>query len=245
MDVFEARYASDALEVASRYQKAARRNWRNGWLPVALFGIAAIGSVPLYRVRLTCKGRAGSCAAGHQGPALNVFGGIYPADAFGRWLSLYWIASILGVYALMIVHYRRRASAIGVLGRTLPTVSTGLFVLSVVLIVASLWSEWLFVVGFYGTGPLIIVALSLFVLSRTERSVAMAIVSAGFAVVVMLSLAYNMDDALRRIGLGALFRESTVVIPNILVPALFLIASAIFLKASSTRQQRVDRSTND
>jgi len=82
MDVFEVRYASDALEVATQYQRAARRNWRNGWFPVALFGIAAVGSVPLYRVRLACKGRAGSCAAGHQDQALNVFGGIYPADAF-------------------------------------------------------------------------------------------------------------------------------------------------------------------
>lgn len=239
------RAASEALDATRHLQQQTRRVRRGGWLPVVLFGIVTIAALPLYRVRLSCGQNSQLCAGPRLGQPLNAFSGVYPLAAPGRWISVYWVVATLCVYGLTVIYYSRRSITTGVRGRTWPTVGTGALLLGVVLMLANWLSGWPVSIGDYGTEPLAIIAVSLLVLARTERSGWMAIFVLGYAVLIGFSLFYNDVNVFRMLGIAEPFRGSASLLPNLIVPGVYLLTGGAVLRLATRRRFLIDGPGND
>ena len=148
---------------------------------------------------------------------------------------MYWVLGTVGVYGVTMLYYRRRGLITGLRARTWPTVGTGAVLLAAVLMGAGWMSGWPVTVGNNGTEPLGIIAISLFVLARTERSVALAMFAGGFSVLVGISLFYNVVNAFERVGLAAPFRGTAALLPNLIVPGMYLVLGGLLFWNSTRR----------
>jgi len=86
------REASETWQETRRVRDEARLLRRGGWFPVLLFGLAALGSSPFYRVSL-CGPRSGNCpgrALQQPGVGTTI---INPIGGSGRGTSIYWVAA--------------------------------------------------------------------------------------------------------------------------------------------------------
>lgn len=229
------REASESLFASHVLLEHTRRARRGGWFPILLFGIVTLAALPLYQIQTTC-GQGGFVCVGtpHVG-ALNAFSSAYSLQSQGRWISVYWVLAVLSVYGLTVLYHRRRGFITGLRGRTWPTVGTGAILLAAILMAAGWMSGWPVTIGNNGTEPLAIVAISLFVLARTERSVPLAMFAIGFFVLVCISLFYNVVNVFERVGLAAPFRGSAALLPNLIVPGIYLVLGGLLFWNSTRR----------
>ena len=153
--------------------------------------------------------------------------------------------SVLSVYGLTVYYYRRRGFITGIRSRTWPTVGTGALVLVIVLMAASWLSGWPITIGANGTEPLAIIAVSLFVLARTEQSLPMTIFASGFAALVCISPFYTDVNAFERVHLAGPFKGSAVLLPNLIVPGMYLVLGGLLFCTSARRMALVEGDVRD
>jgi hypothetical protein len=115
-------------------------------------------------------------------------------------------------------------------------VDTGAVLLAFVLMLGNWFHGWPFVLGHFGTEPLLIVGLSLLVLARTERSETLAMIALVYVGIVVASLFYNYVNLFGRSGLNAPFHGEAALIPNVLIPGVYLIVASLMLRRSTRRR---------
>jgi hypothetical protein len=204
-------------------------------VPGPLFGIAEMGSSPLYKTAL-CGPRQIACGA--PLPLSAVVGSTFvnPVGGDGRWISLYWVVASACVFGITVAYNRYRGRVTGIRGKTRPMVETGAVLLAFVLMIGNWIHGWPLAVGHFGTEPLLIVGLSLLVLARTERSQTLAMVALVYVGIVVASLSYNYVNLFGRPGLNTPFHGEAAYLPNVLIPGAYLIVASLLLRRSTRRR---------
>jgi hypothetical protein len=158
-----------------------------------------------------------------------------------RYLGYYWLAALLAGLLLTLLWYRRNARRVGLQTPARGYVTT-IAVLTVLALVIPLlsqvrspqWLSWLRYLHVLwpgdlvlrGTFPLVIIAIGLWVLARAERSRALAVIAAVYTATALLSSLYNTENILFRLGWTPSGNDwSLTTLPNVLLPALVLLAT--------------------
>jgi hypothetical protein len=160
-------------------------------------------------------------------------------------LSIYWIVVILGIYGITAAYYGRRGAIVGLAVEVWPAIASGVVVLGG-MVAASFWLPPSAVaIGGNGVEPLIVVACTLGVLAVTERNWSMAIFVVGFALLVAVSLFYDDVNAFERLGIGGWFAGGALLVPNLLVPGVYLLVGGILLWRPVARPRAADATGDD
>ena len=217
------------LTLLRRRTRAARHGY---WFPLVLFGLLACGAVPFY---------VASRAPAHSGaftvsPGLIVLSGMPMGGSTSviGWFGWYWAAALVGGYLLTVLWYRWHASRAGVQTPARGYLITGvvLTVLAVAIpaltpFVPPLTVLWLPLVMVWarGTFAFLIIAVGLWVLARTERSRALALIALVYTGATLLASLYNVENILFRLGWnpGSAFAWQLTVLPDMLLPAVVLL----------------------
>jgi hypothetical protein len=189
-----ARVLGEITAIRSRAGAAAH----GYWLPLLLFGVLICGSLAFYeRLQVPqpalllhsgsgpCQPGAGSCVTG-PGPVITVVTG----------LGWYWQLAIPVAVVLAVLWYRWRGGRTGLRTPSTPFLVTGLVLGEAVLgvpLLARAGSRQLAVLvhDSHQSGPLIIIAVLLWVLARAERSRALAVLTTGYLVVAIAASAFD------------------------------------------------------
>jgi hypothetical protein len=230
----------DAIKALRHQVRAARHGY---WFPLALFGTLTCASIPFY-LRPAPLVTVGGLAASGAEP--NWLLGGYPVLTGGGALAIYWMAALLGGLLLTQLWYWWHARRVGVATR-----SRAYFVTMAALTVAAIvipplsqrqapgWLHGLAVLPpgdlvIRGTFPFIIIAASLLALAWAERSLALAITAVLYAGAALLASLYDIVNLVAR--LGWTLPPADQSLPNVLLPALVLVAGAA--AAFAVRQHR-------
>jgi hypothetical protein len=223
-------------------RRSVRRDRHAYWLPLLLFGVLALISAPLY----TDSIGPDVLHATRGGPALAALGG----DLLERSVAIgwFWLAALIGGYAVSLWWYRRHALRVGLRTPTRAYLRAGVVGVLVGLALGPvlhwLQSNWWDHVGpvvrvlvqpitallNLGLVPLAVVAAGLLVLARVERSRLLA----GTAVALLLALVLG-TIYVRTFDFGATFPRYGYL-PVVLVPALILLAGGVAGYARRGRQ---------
>jgi hypothetical protein len=140
------------------------------------------------------------------------------------------------VFAITVAYYGHRGRVTGIRGKTRPMVETGAVLLAFVLMLGNWIGGWPLALGHFGTEPLLFVGLSLLVLARTERSGTLATIALVYVGIVYGSLFYNYVNLFGRSGFNTPFHGGAALIPNVLLPGVFLIVASLVLRRSTRRR---------
>jgi hypothetical protein len=140
------------------------------------------------------------------------------------------------VFGITAAYYKRRGRLTGLRGKTWPMVDTGAILLAFVLMVGNWIDGWPFAIGSFGTEPLLIVGLSLLVLARTERSQTLALLALMYVGIVVASLFYNYANLFGGSSLDTPFQGDAALLPNVLIPGIYLILASWLLRRSTRRR---------
>jgi hypothetical protein len=218
-----------------RDMKALRRRARSArhayWFPLVLFGLLTCASIPFYRESFSFgNGPAGFAA---RAPQLSAFGTMPGIAQNG--LAFYWLAALLAGLLLTLLWYRWHARRVGLRtpSRGFGATIVAVMVLAVVippLSVASsphwlrflhrLWPGDLVV---RGTFPLLIIGAGLLVLAWAERSLSLTVIAVAYTGAALLASLYDIGNLTYRLGWTP--PSSIYVLPNLLLPALVLLAA--------------------
>jgi hypothetical protein len=222
------------MRALRRRARAARHAY---WFPLALFGVLTCASVPFYIQQDTQE--AGGVTAGVSGPpALPLLGG-YPGFLTQPGLGYYWLAALLAGLLATLLWYRWNARRVGVATPARGYIIT-VAVLTALAVVVPLLSraggpDWLRLLSVLlpgdlvirGTFPFVIIAAGLWVLAWAERSRALAVIAAVYTGSALLATLYDVENVLFRLGWNPSPGEWRLTsLPNVLLPALVLLAAA-------------------
>jgi hypothetical protein len=226
----------ELLGELSALRRRTRRARHAYWFPLVLFGLLIALSAPFY---VNTNASDGVVSAG--GPvALPVLGGSGALN--GRALGYYWLAALLGGLLLTLLWYRWHARRVGLQtpARGYIVTTATATIVAVVIPLLSLvrvpsWLAWLRYgaelwpgdLVIRGTFPFVIIAVGLCVLARSERSPALGVIAAVFTGSALLSSLYNTENILFRLGWTPTTpgQWSLTALPNVLLPALILLAA--------------------
>jgi hypothetical protein len=158
-------------------------------------------------------------------------------NQLGNWLTLFWVTSLLLGYVATIWFYRHRASTVGLKIRIWPAVVVGLGLLVLALLMQTHWRSieppFLASGDFWmrGTATLVILSIGIVTLAVLERSFVYIIYSQGFVALTLLASLYNVSNLVQWEGLGRFITGSTQAIPNVILPALYLLIGGFFFWA--------------
>ena len=224
------------------------------WLPLVLFGLLTCASVPFYiQPTATCParairlvgpgqhsvhvGRQGACANRSSGPYVPGFGG-FLRQGWQGYLPIYWLAAIAVGLTGTYLWYRRRGRRVGLVTPARGFLITGLVVSLLVLVLPTFG----LVPGdltIRGTLPLLIIAAGLWTLATAERSRALVVVAALYTGAALLASLYNIENVLFRLGWNpAPDQWRLTSLPNVLLPALVLLAAGIAAFVTQRRTRR-------
>ena len=82
-----------------------------------------------------------------------------------------------------------------------------------------------------GTATLVILSIGIVTLAVLERSFVYIIYSQGFVALTLLASLYNVSNLVQWEGLGRFITGSTQAIPNVILPALYLLIGGFFFWA--------------
>jgi hypothetical protein len=170
----------DAIAAAKKHTRHARQAY---WLPLVLFGVIIIGSVPLY-----------------VQPS-QAAGGFHPSPRPG-WPAIYWLIAIPLGYLAVAAWYSFRGHRRGV------TTSTGAYVAAGVgfVVVVMVGAANVYVgtnVGdlvVRGLTPTLAIAAGFGVLAWLERSLTLAAIATVFAALALTANLYSMSNIAERLG---------------------------------------------
>jgi hypothetical protein len=206
------------LSEVTRLRDGARSARHAYWLPLVLFGLVIGASAPFYLG--PTPSRRGTVA--FSGAILPWFGGQIGGQSV---VLIYWLLAIGAGLYVTTLWYRRHGRRVGLMTPARGFVIAGVIVgvLVLVLPAAQALPGDLVV---RGTLPFLIIAAALWVLSRAERSPALAVVAAIFTASALLASLYNIENLLFRLGWSPTGAQwSLTTLPNILLPALVLLVS--------------------
>jgi len=216
------------------------------WFPLLLFGVLTCAAAPLYVAAAATPAGSGSYTYSNSGPML--LGGM-PSGSSGSYLAWYWAAALVGGYLLTVLWYWRHARRAGVRTPARGYVITGL-VLTIVAIalpplsmaVPGLAILWLPVGDAWirGTFAFLIIAVGLWVLAWAERSRALAVIALAYTGTALLASLYNLENIAFRLGWNprSPFGWQLTALPNVLLPALVLLAAGAGAFLTQRRQVR-------
>lgn len=234
------------MRALRRRARAARHAY---WFPLVLFGLLTLASVPFYILPSPPAGGAVAVAGGFPLPVLGGF----PGATVGGYLGYYWLAALLCGLLLTLLWYRWNARRVG-----LQTPARGAVVTVAVLTVLALvipllsqvrsprWLSWMQYLGVLwpgdlvvrGTFPFVIIAAGLWALAWAERSRALAVIAAVYTAAALLASLYNVENVLFRLGWNPSgFGWRLTSLPNVLLPALVLLAAGAGAFAAQRRRQ--------
>jgi hypothetical protein len=201
--------ASHATELLADVQRLRRRTRlaRHGyWFPLLVFGLLALGALPLFRYPSLADQVGPGSYATDQPPWIRgvTTGGQFLADPAA--LSLYWLIAIPLGYVATVAFYRYHARRSGVASRLRPYVATGLALLAALLLLAGGATGLIVVPGdlvVRGLAPLLTVPIALLMLARIERSWAVAAVACGVGLVALVANLYDIENLFYRVGVTA------------------------------------------
>jgi hypothetical protein len=201
------------------------------WFPLVLFGVLTCASVPLY-VQPPPPGTAAAGAA--PGTVLTYFG---DSAMISSAVPYYWLGALLGGLVVTQLWYRWHARRVGLQTPSLAYLATT-FVLTALAasipLLARVRSPRFFGhlqvlypgdLTIRGTFPFVLIAAGLLVLARAERSWALTVIAVGYAAAALLSSLYDVSNLTQRMGWTP--SASDQALPNILLPALILLAAGV------------------
>jgi hypothetical protein len=227
----------ELLSDLSRLRRRTRAARHGYWFPLVLFGVLGCAAAPLYLASAaSVPAGSGSYQSIDTGPML--LGGMR-MGANGFYIGWYWTIALVAGYLLTVLWYWRWARRAGVRTPSRGYVITGvvLTVLAVALPPLSRAVPGLFIVWaplgdawIRGTLAFLIIAVGLWVLARAERSPGLAVIALAYTAATLLASLYNVENILFRLGWNPWASPSgwkLTVLPDILLPALVLLASGI------------------
>lgn len=234
------------MRALRRRARAARHAY---WFPLVLFGLLTCAAVPFY---ILPGHQAGGAETTQGAPPLPILGG-FPGLVTQRYLGYYWLAALLAGLLLTLLWYRRNARRVGLQTPARGYVTT-VAVLTVLALVIPLlsqvrsphqlsWLRYLHVLWpgdlvLRGTFPFVIIAVGLWALAWAERSRALAIIAAVYTATALLSSLYNTENILFQLGWTPSGRDwSLTSLPNVLLPALVLLAAGAGAFAAQRRHR--------
>ncbi|MEO9180332.1 MAG: hypothetical protein ABI298_01630 [Acidimicrobiales bacterium] len=229
--------ATELLGSVDEARGRTRRDRHGFWFPLVVFGLLTLFSIPLYwqyapSLRNIPKGSVTYSIGGTSFPG----SGLDPyfwTNGLGRWVTYYWTAALILGYIVTVWFYRRRAARVGISQRVWPTVLIGIGALAFVLWTNDILrpsSSGIFMSGDLwgrGTVSLVILSLGLLTLAISERSAWYVIYSLGFIGLALMSSLYNVSNLFDRLGIGGPFDGNGQELPNLLLPAAYLLLGGI------------------
>jgi hypothetical protein len=246
--------AGELLGEVGSLRKRVRADRHGFWFPLVLFGAVTMLSAPLYwqypralaaaHCQPLANGTQGCTVTGTllSGGALNP--GFWTND-LGRWVTIYWVAALVLGYVATVLFYRRRARTVGVRQRVWPAVVVGVVILGFALWMNDVWhpSGPVFLVSgdlwMRGTVSVIILSLGLLVLALLERSIWYVLYSLGFVGIALMSGLYNVSNLFDRLGIGRPFDGNGQELPNLLLPAAYLLLGGFVCWALQHHVRRI------
>jgi hypothetical protein len=227
----------ELLTDLSRLRRRTRAARQGYWFPLVLFGVLGCAAAPLYLASAaSVPAGAGTFQPSNTGPIL--LGGM-PMGQDGFYIGWYWTVALIAGFLLTVLWYWRSARRAGVRTPSRGYVITGIVLtaLAVVLPPLSRAVPGLFLVWapvgdawIRGTLAFLIIAIGLWVLVRAERSPGLAVIALAYTAAALLASLYNVENILFRLGwnpASSPFGWDWTVLPDILLPALVLLASGL------------------
>jgi hypothetical protein len=205
---------------------------RGYWLPLLLFGALICGSLPFYeRLPQPRPGLAGPPAPGPCQAMVNhpchVSVGVGHLTVVTA-LGYYWQVAIPAGVVLTVLWYRWRGNRVGLRTPARGFLITGLVLGELVLLAPLLAGQSSSLIRLmhdtHQAGPLVIIAVLLWILAWAERSLALAIIVAFYLAVALVVTQFN-NDGLAGGTTGAADLTLTALRLLGLLPALILLAA--------------------
>jgi hypothetical protein len=229
------------LGEVGRLRSQARAARHAYWFPLVLFGVLACASVPFYLQPPPTPGTHWMRA-----PTLPVLGGYFVNSGWRGLLAYYWLVAIAVGLGLTWLWYWRHGRSAGVV-----TPSRGYLITTAAIVFLALLPWILFRVSggrllpflpgdliLRGTFPLVIIGLGLWVLARAERSWALLAIAAVYTGTALLVSLYDIENVLFRLGwTPTTYGWRFTALPNVLLPALVLLAAGAGAFAVQRRKQ--------
>ena len=221
------------LAVLRRRVRTARHAY---WFPLALFGLIGCGTIPFYLAGSRPAPTSGVFVVQGAIPALPVVApgaaGLPGAPVSSVLLGFYWLLALVGGFLVMMAWYRRHARRAGVTSAARGAASTGIILTALVLVLWPVsrlrpgWPGLLFpwFLTIHGMFPFLIIAVSLFVLARAERSWGLTAIAVLFLTAALVACSYDVENVIGRLG----YFSSAAwfgVLPNLALPVGVLLLS--------------------
>jgi hypothetical protein len=236
--------AAGLLSEMRRLRRRARSARHAYWFPLVLFSLLTFAATPFYVIPNSPNGvvRTGSL------PSLPILGG-FPGFIVQNYLGYYWLVALLVGLALTLWWYRRHARRIGV-----KTPARGYLITLAALTVVALALPYLARLGPFaflnyvmpgdllvrGTFPFVIIAIGLCVLAWAERSWALGVIALIYTGTAVLVSLYDVENVLFRLGWNpAPHQWQFTGLPNVLLPAVILLAAGVGAFCVQRRQPRL------
>jgi hypothetical protein len=236
--------AAGLLREMRRLRRKARSARHAYWFPLVLFSLLTFAATPFYVIPNTTNGivRTGPL------PSLPILGG-FPGFIVQNYLGYYWLVALLAGLALTLWWYRRHARRIGV-----KTPARGYLITVTVLTAVALALPFLARLGAFGflnvampgdlilrgTFPFVIIAIGLCVLAWAERSRALGLIAAVYTGTAVLVSLYDVENVLFRLGWNPSPHQWRLTdLPNVLLPAVILLAAGVGAFCVQRRQPRL------
>ncbi|HEX3713720.1 MAG TPA: hypothetical protein VHV09_13095 [Trebonia sp.] len=235
----------DEMRALRRRARSARHAY---WFPLALFGLLTCASVPFYiQPGIAAGGGVVAGASGQQ--VFPVLGGA-PGLLTQPDLGYYWLAALLAGLLATLLWYRWNARRVGLAtparGYVITVAALTAVAVAVPLVSTLPGPDWLHGLQFLwpgdltirGTFPFVIIAVGLWVLAWAERSPALAVIAAVYTATAVLASLYDVENVLFRLGWNPAPGEWDLTsLPNVLLPALVLLAAAAGAFAAQRRRR--------
>ena len=179
--------AEELLADTLRLRRRARSDRHAYLFPLLFFGLAIVGSAPLYVEHVDLQ----------YGEDPNSLYSIGPDPR----LPTYWTVVLLGGALVTAWWYRRRGRRIGIEGRIGAALAAAALVIIVYLVLRVLpigfflWPVWI-----RNYSPLLVIAVGLLALARQERSRGLGITATMFTVTAVLANTYDVENLAFRLG---------------------------------------------
>jgi hypothetical protein len=223
--------AEQLLSEARTVRRQARRARHAYWFPLVLFGLLSCASVPFY-LRDFPPAR-GLYLSRNLGPAFlrsQYLGGFGFVTGVGT--AWYWLAAILIGLTATAVWYRLRGNRVGLRTPSRGFVITGLVLVVLALVIPVLARQpglnplVVLMPGdllIRGTFPPVLIGIGLCVLAWAERSIALAVIAAGYLALSLVGSLYDVENVFY--DLGWHLSPAASGLPNVVLPALVLLLS--------------------
>jgi hypothetical protein len=233
----------ELLSDLARLRRQARSARHAYWFPLVLFGLLTCASVPFY-VSDVSQVSPGVAVLRVTAPP-TLLGG-EQAGRDGLFLAWYWALALVAGYLLTYAWYRRHQRRVGLRTPARAFAITGVALVALAFLGPLLAADLPFRFGpvmppvgdlwIRGTFAFLIAAAGLWVLAWAERSRALAVITLVYTGAALLASLYDVENFLYGLGWNpgsGSVSARLAVLPNVLLPALVLLASgagAFFLR---------------